>query len=152
MPLDLCNSECAPRGAQLEYKIGVLELENMELEHNRMLHEHIVRQRDLAVQRLRLQVRAHGDMHSRVRAPMRVMDMSNAAARTAVCIPVCARLLATLTEMHSRMQLRARDRVIEEQRRVLAEHDLGHLISYDGLAGVDEAVSGACRGLLHAID
>ncbi len=42
---------------ELEYRVGVLELENMELEHSRMLHDLIVRQKDMKLRKLRLRVR-----------------------------------------------------------------------------------------------
>ena len=40
----------------LEYRIGKLELENMELEQSRMIHESIVTAKDLTIQKLRLQL------------------------------------------------------------------------------------------------
>lgn len=42
----------------LEYRIGLLELDNMELEHSRMLHENVVKQRDMTIERLRTQIEA----------------------------------------------------------------------------------------------
>ncbi|KAA0175522.1 hypothetical protein FNF27_02932 [Cafeteria roenbergensis] len=42
----------------LQYRVGVLELENMELEHSRMLHAAVLRRKDLELRRLRLQIRA----------------------------------------------------------------------------------------------
>lgn len=36
----------------LEYRIGLLELDNMELEHSRLLHEQVVQQRDLRAKQL----------------------------------------------------------------------------------------------------
>ena len=42
---------------ELEYRVGVLELENMELEYCRMLHDLVVRQKDMCIRKLQLQVR-----------------------------------------------------------------------------------------------
>ena len=38
-------------------QVGRLELENMELEQHRIVHESILKGKDLAIQKLRLQVR-----------------------------------------------------------------------------------------------
>ena len=43
---------------ELEYRIGMLELENMELEHSRMLHTSVVTEKDVLIERLRLQIAA----------------------------------------------------------------------------------------------
>jgi hypothetical protein len=41
---------------ELEYRIGKLELDNMELEQSRIVHETIVRGKDLTIQKLQLQL------------------------------------------------------------------------------------------------
>ncbi|CAM9139314.1 unnamed protein product, partial [Phaeothamnion confervicola] len=41
---------------ELQYRIGRLELENMELEQSRIVHASILRGKDLTIQKLRLQV------------------------------------------------------------------------------------------------
>ena len=41
---------------QMEYRIGKLELENMELEQGRMVHESIVQGKDLTIEQLRMEL------------------------------------------------------------------------------------------------
>ncbi len=41
---------------ELEYRVGVLELENMELEYSRLLHDLVVRQKDMQIRKLELKV------------------------------------------------------------------------------------------------
>jgi hypothetical protein len=41
---------------ELQYQVGRLELENMELEQHRIVHESILKGKDLVVQKLRLQL------------------------------------------------------------------------------------------------
>ena len=41
---------------ELQYRIGCLELENMELEQSRMVHDSIMKGKDLTIQKLQLQV------------------------------------------------------------------------------------------------
>ena len=41
---------------ELEYKVGLLELENMELEYSRMLHELVVRRKDMKLRKFKLMV------------------------------------------------------------------------------------------------
>jgi hypothetical protein len=53
----LCACAGMKEMLELEYRVGVLELENMELEHSRMLHDLIVRQKDMKLRKLRLRVR-----------------------------------------------------------------------------------------------
>ncbi|CAN0314020.1 unnamed protein product, partial [Scytosiphon promiscuus] len=43
---------------KLQYRIGKLELDNMELEQSRIVHESAMRGKDLTIQKLQLQVRA----------------------------------------------------------------------------------------------
>ena len=52
------TSEGMKEMLELEYRVGVLELENMELEHSRMLHDLIVRQKDMKLRKHKLRVRA----------------------------------------------------------------------------------------------
>ena len=51
------TSEGMKEMLELEYRVGVLELENMELEHSRMLHDLFVRQKDMKLRKLKLRVR-----------------------------------------------------------------------------------------------
>lgn len=41
---------------KLQYRIGKLELDNMELEQSRIVHESAMRGKDLTIQKLQLQV------------------------------------------------------------------------------------------------
>lgn len=41
---------------ELEYKVGLLELENMELEYSRMLHDLVVRRKDMKLRKFKLMV------------------------------------------------------------------------------------------------
>jgi hypothetical protein len=41
---------------ELQYRIGKLELENMELEQSRIVHESLMKGKDLTIQKLFLQV------------------------------------------------------------------------------------------------
>ena len=41
---------------ELQYQVGRLELENMELEQHRIVHESILKGKDLTIQKLRLQL------------------------------------------------------------------------------------------------
>lgn len=43
---------------RLQYRIGKLELDNMELEQSRIVHESAMRGKDLTIEKLQLQVRA----------------------------------------------------------------------------------------------
>jgi len=45
----------------MEYRIGKLELENMELEQSRTVHDSISRGKDLTIQKLKLQLRVSRD-------------------------------------------------------------------------------------------
>lgn len=42
---------------KLQYRIGKLELDNMELEQSRIVHESAMRGKDLTIQKLQLQVK-----------------------------------------------------------------------------------------------
>ena len=42
----------------LQYRVGVLELENMQLEHSRLLHSHTLQAKSAALRQLRLRLRA----------------------------------------------------------------------------------------------
>ena len=41
---------------QMEYRVGKLELENMELEQGKMVHESIVQEKDLTIEQLRMEL------------------------------------------------------------------------------------------------
>ncbi len=41
---------------ELQYQVGRLELENMELEQHRIVHESILKGKDLVIQKLKLQL------------------------------------------------------------------------------------------------
>lgn len=41
---------------KLQYRIGKLEVDNMELEQSRIVHESAMRGKDLTIQKLQLQV------------------------------------------------------------------------------------------------
>lgn len=43
---------------RLQYRIGKLELDNMELEQSRIVHESAMRGKDLTIEKLQLQVSA----------------------------------------------------------------------------------------------
>jgi hypothetical protein len=66
---------------ELQYQVGRLELENMELEQHRIVHESILKGKDLVIQKLRL-------------------------------------------------QLAVRDKLIQRQQMILAEHGLDHLVGF----------------------
>lgn len=44
---------------KLQYRIGKLELDNMELEQSKIVHESAMRGKDLTIQKLQLQVFLH---------------------------------------------------------------------------------------------
>ena len=46
---------------KLQYRIGKLELDNMELEQSRIVHESAMRGKDLTIQKLQLQVKPDYD-------------------------------------------------------------------------------------------
>lgn len=48
---------------KLQYRIGKLELDNMELEQSRIVHESAMRGKDLTIQKLQLQVETFGLQH-----------------------------------------------------------------------------------------
>lgn len=52
----------------LQYQVGRLELENMELEQHRIVHESILKGKDLAIQKLRLQLAVRDKIISRQQA------------------------------------------------------------------------------------
>ena len=56
---------------ELEYRIGKLELENMELEQSRIVHESLVRGKDLTIQKLQLQLQVQEKLISKQGAMMK---------------------------------------------------------------------------------
>merc|ERR1719424_1301849 len=55
----------------LEYRIGKLELENMELEQSRIVHESLVRGKDLTIQKLQLQLQVQEKLIAKQGAMMK---------------------------------------------------------------------------------
>lgn len=52
---------------ELQYQVGKLELENMELEQHRIVHDSIIRGKDLTIQKLQLQLAVHDKIMQRQR-------------------------------------------------------------------------------------
>lgn len=54
---------------RVQYRIGRLELENMELEQSRIVHESMMKGKDLTIQKVLLQVGARQHHHPHAHAP-----------------------------------------------------------------------------------
>jgi hypothetical protein len=130
---------------ELEYRVGVLELENMELEHSRMLHDLVVRQKDMKIRKLRLRVRQSLRSLSpsyRRRLPPALLIAAIPAPSLEGLPPAAVLVLSDRSIVDCRparlRQVAARDRLIEEQFAVLKAHGLDGLVSREAVDALDE--------------
>ncbi len=63
---------------ELQYQVGRLELENMELEQHRIVHESILKGKDLIIQKLKLQVAVRDKLIQRQQAILKDAQMDDA--------------------------------------------------------------------------
>ena len=62
---------------ELQYQVGRLELENMELEQHRIVHQSILKGKDLMIQKLRLQVAVRDKVIARQKAILEANDLDS---------------------------------------------------------------------------
>ncbi len=62
---------------ELQYQVGRLELENMELEQHRIVHESILKGKDLVIQKLKLQLAVRDKLIQRQQIVLQENDLDN---------------------------------------------------------------------------
>src|SRR3546814_1430966 len=71
---------------ELQYQVGKLELENMELEQHRIVHNSIIRGKDLTIQKLQLQLAVRDKIIQRQRLIMQEQGIDDAVIYNGLAI------------------------------------------------------------------
>ena len=71
---------------ELQYQVGRLELENMELEQHRIVHESILKGKDLVIQKLKLQVAVRDKLIQRQQTVLKEAEMDDAVGYSSLAL------------------------------------------------------------------